>query len=206
MNLTKKITLALGLAVAGASFAQTSATTTAGVLGQQFTELSFGSSDIRHISPNFYDLSLSGNVPVSPHLDLGGSYAYGWIGGAYRGHANQVNGTATFYTNYSTVKPFVSLGLGYQWASFQGGSDDFGLWGGAVGVEIPAGAFTFTPRIAYVDDFKGSSQSSQQTSYDVEGNYWVSRTTAVFASVGFTDVNKTSTDSWDYRVGLRLKF
>ncbi|HVS51093.1 MAG TPA: hypothetical protein VHD62_01965 [Opitutaceae bacterium] len=207
MNLTQKITLALGLALAGASYAQTSSTVTpVGVLGQQFTELSFGTSDIRHVSPNFYDLSLAGNVPVAPNVDLGASYGYGWIGGAYRGHANQIEGTGTFHTNYNGVKPFVSLGLGYQWASFKGGYDDLGLWGASVGVEIPAGALALTPRIVYADDFRGSSRSSQQTSYEVEGNYWVSRTTAVFGSVGFTDTNNSGNDSWDYRVGLRLKF
>ena len=117
-----------------------------------------------------------------------------------------VNGSATAYTTFNGVKPFVTGGVGYQWSRASGFSNDQALWGGAVGVEIPVASFTLTPRIAYVDDFESPRMSSQQTSYEVEANYWISPRTSVFASVGYTDVNRTNIDSWDYSIGARFKF
>ena len=206
MNLSKKTILALGVLVAGVSFAQTTqtGTTPVGLLGQSFSEIHVGASDIKNFSKDQYGLGVAANVPVTPYLDLGAGYDYGWIRGI--GHANTVNGTATAYTTFNGVKPFVSAGLGYQWTRAYGNSDDQGIWGGAVGVEIPVASFTLTPRIAYVDDFEAPRKSSQQTTYEVEGNLWVTKTAAVFASVGYTDVNRTSDDSWNYTVGARFKF
>lgn len=208
MNLTKKTILALGLlAVAGASYAQTAATTSqvpVGLLGQSYSEAHFGVSDIKHYSKNQYGLGVAANVPVAPNVDLSAGYDYGWVKGA--GHFNGVTGGATAYTTFNGVKPFVGAAVGYQWTSYAGGKDDQGLWGLAAGVEIPVSVVTITPRIVYSDDFHGSSRSSQQTSYEVEGNYWVTKTAAVFASVGYSDVRKSSNDSWDYTVGARFKF
>ena len=209
MNLTKKTILALGLVAAGVSYAQTSqsastSTTPVGLLGQSYSEASIGVSDIKHFSKDQTTLGVAANVPVSPFLDLGAGYDYGWIHGL--GHFNTVNGTATAYTTFKGVKPFVGGGVGYQWNHVTGGNDDEAIWGLTAGVEIPVSVITLTPRVSYADDFHGSNRSSQQTSYEVEGNYWVTKSAAVFASVGYTDVNRSSNDSWDYTVGARFKF
>jgi hypothetical protein len=211
MNLTKKITLALGLlAAAGASFAQTAANTaTTGLLGQRYGEVSFGVQDIKHLSTNVYSLGAAVNAPVVPAvLDVGAAYDYSWIrGGGVRGHSNTFGGYATAYTALAGVKPFLSGAVGWQWSSARGfGDDDQGLWALAAGVEIPAGPVTLTPRISYADDFESSVNSSQEWTYAVEANYWVNTSTAVFGSVGYTDVLRSSLESWNYRVGLRVKF
>ncbi len=209
MKLTKKILLAFGLAAAaGASYAQTAPTGAApvGVLGQSFSELSFGVQDIDNLSPNFYSLGVGANVPVAPHVDLGASYNYGWIRGNVHGHQNTIGATATAYTALSGVKPFVMAGLGYQWSSYRGFRDNGSLWALGAGVEIPVGAITLTPRIVYNDDFEASAASSQAATYEVEANYWVSRSTAVFGTVGRTDYLHSSTNSWNYQAGVRLKF
>lgn len=207
MNLTKKTILALGLlAVAGATYAQTATTESvpSGLLGQSYSEARFGVSDIKHFSKDQYSLGIGANVPVTPYLDLGAGYDYGWIRGL--GHFNSVAGTATAYTTWNGVKPFVGAGVGYQWVRASGFRDNQSLWGLSTGVEIPAGALVVTPRIVYADDFRGTNRSSQQTSYEVEANYWVSRTLAVFGSVGYSDVKHTNVDSWDYTIGARFKF
>lgn len=205
---TKKSILLLALAASVvASRAQTATgANPVGTLGHSYTELSFGAQDIRHVSPNFYDLNLSGNVPVAPNFDVGGGYSYGWIRGNAHGHSNTLNAYTTAYLTTQGARPFVSAGLGYQWTHFAGTKNDEGFWGAAIGVEIPAGLFSLTPRIAYVDDFHRSGNSSQQTTYEVEGNYWMSRQTAVFASLGKTDVHGNAFDSWNYRAGVRVKF
>lgn len=207
MNLTKKTILALGLlAVAGAGYAQTATTAQnpVGLLGQSYSEVSFGVTDIKHFSKDQYSLGVGANVPVTPYLDLGASYDYSWLRGL--GHVNTIAGGATAYTTFNGVKPFATAALGYEWQSFPGYRDDQADWGFAAGVEIPVSVITVTPRIAYADDFRGSNRSSQQWSYAVEGNYWVTKTAAVFASVGYVDVNHTNNDGWAYTVGARFKF
>lgn len=209
MTLTKKITLALGLfAAAAASFAQTTTTGAApvGVLGQRYTEVHFEMQEIDFVSPNLYSVGASVNLPVSSGLDLGASYSYGRIRGDVRGHSNTLAAAATAYTEWSGLKPFVGAALGYQWTRFAGFSDDGALWGVAVGAEIPVGAFAITPRLIYADDFESGANSSEQLTSEVEGNYWFSPNSAVFATLGYTDVIDTRVDSWNYRVGLRVKF
>jgi hypothetical protein len=209
MNTTKRTALALLAIVSALSTqAQTLSTnSTSGVLGHRYSEVSFGLQDPKHFSQDLYDLSLSGNVPVAPNLDLGAGYSYGWIGGSgIKGHVNTIGTTATAYTALNGVKPFIALGLGYQWVSTAGLRDDNGIWGGSIGVEIPAGAFSVTPSISYADDFRSSGNSTQQTTYGVEGNYWLSSAAALFASVGYTDLHSSSVDSWNYRIGYRWKF
>lgn len=209
-NLTKKITLALGvIAATAASYAQqpaASTTTPIGILGRQYTELSFGVQDIKHLSPDAYSLGVAGNVPVAANIDLGAAYTYGWIRGGLNAHGNTLSTSATLHTTYSGMKPFAALALGYQWAHGAGFKDDYGVWGGAIGVEIPVGACTVTPSVAYADDFLGSRKSSQEIIGNVEANHWFSQTTAGFVGVGYGDTQRSGADSWNYSVGLRLKF
>lgn len=207
MNLTKKTILALGLlAVAGASYAQTAAAnqTTVGLLGQSYSEAQFSVTDIKHYSKNQYGLGVAANVPVTPYLDLTGGYDYGWLRG--EGHFNAISAGANAYTTFNGVKPFVGAAVGYEWETSQGSRRNLGIWGLAAGVEIPVSVVTITPRIVYADDFKNAARSTQQASYEVEGNYWVTKTTAVYATVGYTDIRKSSNDAWTYTVGARFKF
>jgi hypothetical protein len=211
MNLTKKITLALGLLAAGVSYAQTPADGRygTGLLGQRYTELSVGLQDIKHVREHGYSVGAEANNPVIPGvLDAGASYSYSWIRGPFKGHANTIGAYATAYAPLHGVKPFVGTGLGYQWTSARFvGSDEHVLWGLTTGVEIPAGErVTVTPRISYADDFEGSRQSTQDWTFSVEGNYWFNRTSAVFASIGKSDIRRSSFDAWNYQVGLRARF
>lgn len=209
MNLNQKITLAVGvIAATVASYAQQPAATSAttGVLGQQYTEVGFGMQDIKHISPNLYSLSLAGNVPVNGYLDVRGDYSYSWIRGNVRGHSNTLSTSATAYTTLGGVKPFAAAALGYEWDHAVGVKDNFAVWGAQIGVEIPVGVFTVTPTFAFADDFRTSRKSSQAVVSNVEANYWFSKTVAGFAGIGYTDIQRSSADSWDYSAGLRVKF
>jgi hypothetical protein len=208
MKLTKKITLALGvLAVGSASYAQAPAVTSNGLIGTQYTEFSFEVHDVKHVSNNAYSLGVAANTPLIPgKLDGGATYSYSWMRGPFKGHANTIGGYSNAYTVLNGVKPFAGVGLGYQWTSGRFVSDDQALWGATAGVEIPAGVVTITPRINYADDFEGSRKSSQEWTFQVEANYWVNKMTAVFGSIGKTDVRHSSFDSWNYQVGLRARF
>lgn len=206
MNLTKKTILALSaLVLAGVSYGQTTATAEpVGVLGQSYSEAHFGASDIQRYGKDQYGLGVALNQPITPYLDATAGYDYAWIRGA--GHVNGVSAGATAYKLFNGVKPFVSAGIGYDWQRWGNGKDDLFVWNAAVGVEIPASVVTITPRVVFSDDFRRPARSSQQTSYEVEANYWVSKKLAVFANVGYTDVNNSPFDAVTYNVGARFKF
>jgi hypothetical protein len=209
MNLTKKTILALGVFAAGVSYGQTAADgRPQGLLGARYTEINFGLQDIRHYADHAYGVGAEANNPVIPGvLDAGAAYSYSWVRGAIKGHANTIGAFAKAYAPLNGVKPFVGAGLGYQWTSVRfAGSDEQALWGLSTGVEIPAGAVTVTPRISYADDFEGTRNSSQEWTFAVEANYWFSKTSAVFGSVGKTDVRRSPIDAWSYVVGLRARF
>src|SRR5688500_1934456 len=196
MNLTKNITLALGLLAAAACHAQSTPVPTGnfGLLGTRYTELSVGLQDIKHVSDHGYSVGASANSPLIPGvLDGGASYSYSWIRGPFKGHANTVGGYTTAYIPFNGVKPFAGAGLGYQWSSFSfGANDDEAIWGLTAGVEIPAGpGLTFTPRVNYSDDFEGRRNSTEVWTFQVEGNYWFNANNAAFASVGKSEVRRS---------------
>jgi hypothetical protein len=207
MKLTKKIILALGVLATGAGYAQTATTTrtASGLLGHRYTELSLGAENIDHLSSHGYSVGASANNPVIPGvLDAGASYGYSWIRGPFKGHANTVGAYATAYTPLAGVRPFATAALGYQWTSARfGAGDDEAIWGAAIGVEIPAGVVTVTPRISYADDFDSDGRAWTTS---VEVNYWYSRTSAVYTSLGRTDVRRSPFDSWNWEIGLRARF
>lgn len=209
MKLNQTFTLALGLLAAAVSYAQTPADGRfgEGLLGTRFTELSLGLQDIRHSADHGYSVGALANNPiVAGVLDAGASYSYSWMRGPFKGHANTIGAYANAYTRHNGVKPFLGAGLGHQWTTTRFASDKQALWGLTTGVEIPAGAVTVTPRISYADDFEGSRNSSQAWTFAVEANYWFNKTSAVFGSLGKSDVRRSPFDSWNYEVGLRARF
>jgi hypothetical protein len=208
MKLTKKITLALGLLTAGTSFAQTTAPVSNGLLGQRYAEFNFSFVEIDSVSDYSYSPGLSANIPLIPSLlDVGASYNYTKVRGPLKGHANSLSTYAVAYVPLEGVKPFVGASLGHEWTSLGGGfSDNAGVWGVSAGVEIPIGSFTLTPRIGYSDDFENGFGEDDVWTYAVEGNYWFSPKSAVFASIAKIDLHRNPIDVWNYEVGFRLKF
>src|SRR5688572_29615799 len=102
MNLTRNITLALGLVVGSVSFAQT---TTAGndnaalgLLGHRYTELILGLQDYSDVSDAVFIAGASANNPLIPGmLDAGASFTYNYVPGpteATDGNANTISGYA----------------------------------------------------------------------------------------------------------------
>jgi hypothetical protein len=210
MNLTKKITLALGLLAAGAaSHAQTTAASSTGngFLGQRFAEVNLGLQNLRNIHDHSYSTGASVNLPAVPSLlDVGATYDYSWVRGPFRGHANTVGVYAVAYTPLQGAKPFFGAAVGYQWTSLRFlGSDGEGLWGLTAGVEVPVGVWTFTPRVSFSDDID-TNTGAQDVTGALEVSRWINTTTAVFGSLSHTDVRRSSLDSWNYTVGLRLRF
>jgi hypothetical protein len=210
MNLTRNLTLALGLVVGSVSFAQTTTASNGnaahGLLGNRYTELILGLQDLSDVSEAGFIGGVSANNPVVPGmLDAGASFTYNYVPGpteASEGHANTISGYAVAYFPFKRIKPFAGGQLGYQWVSF-GNGDEQGLWGFIVGVETAIRAVTITPKVTYSDGFENSTEV---WTYQVEASYWYNETGAVFGSVGRTDARRNWSDSWNYQVGMRARF
>jgi len=205
MNLKNNLILGCWLLAAGSASPAQPQSIPTGVIGQPYAELSFGVQEIKFLSTeNVYRPGVAANAPMIPgKLDAGGTYTYSWIGGSRHDHASTIGGYATAYTAMGKLKPFISAGLGWQWTS---GTSDQGLWGAALGIEIPVGIVAITPRINYADDFERGRASSQAWTYQGEVNCWFSPKSSVFVSIGKTDLRHIPIDVWNYQVGLRGKF
>jgi len=208
MNLTKKMTLALGLLAGSTSFAQTENTTSNGLLGQQFAEFNFTFIETDSISKLSYEPGVSFNLPlIANQVDVGGGYSYSRIRGPIKGHANSLNTYAVGYFKAEGVKPFVAASLSHSWTSLSfGPSGNLSNWAVSAGVEIPVGAFTFTPSLAYSDDFKNGFGEGDAWTFRGEGNYWLNRRNAVFAAIAKTNLHRNPIDVWTYEVGVRVRF
>ena len=73
----------------------------------------------------------------------------------------------------------------------------------SAGVEVPAGAFAFTPHVAYTDTFE--SKSNWTYHYGVEAHHWFNESVGGYADVTYNDI-RHARNSVSYLAGLRLKF
>lgn len=210
MNLIRKSTVALAaLVAAGAIHAQSETVAKPiGSLGVRYVDISLGLEDYRGLSDNAYDASVAVNLPVLSSLDVGFSYGHVWLNSTADLDGDVLAASATYFTKIDTVKPFFSLALGYQWQRASGFGvtvkDDSGLWGAAIGFEVPVQAVTLTPRIAYVDGF--DSDVGHEVSYGVEASCWLTAKVAGFVDVSYSDPQGSGGESWNYSLGVRLKF
>jgi hypothetical protein len=215
MNLTKITPFLLATAAAACVLhADVPATSdsSAGTLGQRYGELSFTAQNITHVSNDATSLDFGVNCPIAKHIDLGGSYTYGWFHNNYHQRSSILDTGATVYATYAGIKPFASLNLGYEWdrfteTGFYPYHANYGVWGLGVGVEIPVKpTVAITPFISYQDDFQDSAHSAQAYDFGVEVNYWFRKAWAVFADGGYQAVLHSRYNSWVWSIGLRQKF
>ncbi len=207
MNLTKKITLALGLLAAGTSFAQDK-TSTGGLLGQRFAEFNFSFVEIDSVSKLSYEPGVRVNLPlIANSVDVGATYDYARIRGPIKGHANSLSTYAVGYVALEGVKPFLAASLSHTWSSLAFGlSDNSSGWGLIAGFEIPVGPVTLTPSIGYSDDFDNGFGDGDVWTYRVEGNYWITPRSSLYAAIAKIDAHRNPINAWTYDVGVRFRF
>jgi len=230
MTTIKTLISTVALIAASTVFAQTSNTCSwlpkgdeygQGVIGKRYAEAGFNLQHTKHASDNAFDTGISANLPVVEGLDLNAGYSYSWYNPSpikYTTHA--IGSSVTLYkTVEDGVKPFISAGLGYSWLNedldagyyfFSNGknsrSRNFATWGFAIGAEFPYKWFAVIPTIGYSDDFQKSSYSSQQWTYRVEVNSWLTSKIGVFASAAYIDTFHSSVTTMDYGIGVRVRF
>lgn len=215
MNQIKKTMIALSVLVAaGTVLAQSTESSPAGNLGVRYAEATFGAQDLPGISDNAYSLGAAVNLPVHTNIDVGLGYSHDWL--KFDGNSQQsafdlrsdtLLASVTLHVPVQRVNVFTSIALGYRWdrvSGFMAGSGDEGVWGAAAGVEVPLPGVTLTPVIAYTDSLEGFGAGT--FAYGIEASRWFTTKLGGFASASYLDPKAFSEGSWNYAIGVRLKF
>ena len=228
--------LALACAtLATVSFAQTTPTTTTttypapatsvadnpGVLGHNYADFHYSWVDFNenNASPRGFIAGLNGNTPVSRGMDFSLGYDYfrennhrnPFNNSPYDVRSHQATAALTLFSPNAGIKPFFTGAVGYKWThgdlqSFRT-YDNQWVWSAGAGAEIPLGAFTVTPRIAYSDDFRGSVYSAATWHYGAEANHWFSETLGGYLDVAYHDPRgRYAAEYWTYTAGVRMRF
>jgi hypothetical protein len=146
--------------------APSSATTNpAALLGKNYVEAGFFTEDFRNSgSKNAFGTGVDLNLPTFDNFDIGVNYAFERAAsGAPQFTDNTLGTSFTGFFTVNGVKPFADLDLGYAWqkSKLDGISDsnDRGIYGAGVGIEVPVAKSTvFTARAAYDNSFRRDSQ------------------------------------------------
>jgi len=197
--MTKSIKLLAVIAAVASSvtaFAQQAPAPSAGLLGQRYAQASFGYFDIKNSPVDAFAAGLGVNLPISASLDVGLSYAHGWIESFSNIDSDVVIGDATFIHVSDTFKTFTTLSLGYDWNDFQ----ERTIWGARAGAE-----FRLTPRAAlalsagYDDDFKSGNNGLWDGT--ARANYWATDKVALIGSVTWIEGGDVG-----FSIGAALRF
>ena len=197
------------LAVSGAIHAQTAgANSAAGRLGQRYIGTSYGVADLNDIREEFHDFSFGVNLPVSKFADFDAGYGYQWLNNnPVDIDAHEIDAGITLYSNKHTPKPFVSATVGYSWqkASYAGvtARDDEAFYGLSVGIEAPVGPVVLTPSIGLSDSLENGGDPA--FGYGVDVHRWITSKLGLRAAISYVD-HGDDLESWNYRLGLRVRF
>ncbi len=204
MNSLNKIlsVFAIFAAVASAQAQQTPAVgpqESAGLLGKRSANLGFAYTDVKHSSTDAYLATTSVNLPVNANLDVTATYDYNWVESNGSSHASTFSVSATSYMTAGTVKPFATVGLGYNWPKNFAQSERL-VYNTAVGIEIDAckaAALVFA--VENKGDFKNSDNSIW--SAKVGTNIWINKDVAALLSVSLLERGHLQ-----YSLGVAYRF
>ena len=212
--MTKKIISILAALVASVTvFAQEAAPVeqTGGLIGKNVASVAFTNGLLNEVDIDTYATTFQVNESITSNLDLGFNYSYTWFEGNNNVDFNNVGSYAVVYTTYNQFKPFVKLGLNYNWEDYTGGAQLIGQalgidvdgyssyfklnylsWNAFAGVEYSLNSkLGFTFSAGYVDDF-GSDHGGWETidlnwRGSLGANYWVTEKIVTGLEVGYRE-------------------
>ena len=183
-----------------------------GLLGR--TDLSFkaGVMEIRHevVQPRGVVTGFESNLPITDGFDYHLNFTYDRAAKTQLTVQDmQLDNAVTYFYRTKVATPFLSAGLGYDWARTTTTGvrtrDNHLLYEGATGVEV-AVAKSAAVRVGLDFDESFRKPHGRRIGYDVTTNYWFGDT--VGASVGATVLSGRNNvhDEVLYLAGLHLSF
>ncbi|HTX64488.1 MAG TPA: hypothetical protein VMD31_01840 [Opitutaceae bacterium] len=205
---------ALGLAAtapaqstgAGAPAPAAAPGTGTGLLGQTYSGLSYGYTDLAGTSLNQQSLRFEYNQPLNTGFDLKLGYTgahTSLFAGTNRDSQQSFDANAiAFIPETNWGRPYLSVGAGWLWTKDAGVRDNSFLYRFETGVEYQVTSeLAVTPWVAYVDAPSLTGPVRNRWNYGVKANYWLTHSWGLEAGLGRD--NKTD---MTYSAGVNFRF
>lgn len=174
-----------------------------GLLGQQYSTLSYGYVNFDDTSVHADNYTFEVNKPLAFGLD--GVFAYDYtrseaVAGSRLKQHGLTAALRAFSASYSWGKPYVEAGVGHLWNRFGGTRDNAFLWEVAAGAELRVSSrAVVTPYVQYADVPELADEGT--FNFGVKGSYWLDSRWAVTAGFEVDDEqNSVAT------IGTNLRF
>lgn len=171
-----------------------------GLIGQTYTFLDLSYVDQKDGPGHTFGPTLGSNLAVTDYADVTANFSYSrqsqWPDD---GSLYQIGVDTTIYHRIKRVKPFLLIGIGYQWSSAPTGSD-VSTWNAGGGLEVMlADRTALNVKAIAVGSLQSKFESEWQ--YTAGINRWLNASTALTVSV-----NYTRNLAIGYTLGLRRAF
>jgi len=177
-----------------------------GLLGQTYTSLGYGYTDLTGTTVNQQNLRFEYNQPLNTGFDLKLGYTgarTSEFAGTQRNSQQSFDANAiAFVPETNWGRPYFQVGAGWLWAKDGGARDNSFLYHLETGVEYQVTtAFSVTPWVAYVDTPSLHLPADNHWNYGLKTNYWLTRSWGV--GVDLARDNKRNTT---YGAGVNFRF
>ena len=177
-----------------------------GLLGQTYSGLSYGYTDLAGTSLNQQSLRFEYNQPLNTGFDLKLGYTgahTSLFAGTNRDSQQSFDANAiAFIPETNWGRPYVSVGAGWLWTKDAGVRDNSFLYRFETGVEYQVTSeLAVTPWVAYVDAPSLTGPVRNRWNYGVKANYWLTHSWGLEAGLGRD--NKTD---MTYSAGVNFRF
>jgi len=177
-----------------------------GLLGQTYTSLGYGYTDLTGTTVNQQNLRFEYNQPLNTGFDLKLGYTgarTSEFAGTLRNSQQSVDANAiAFIPETNWGRPYLQVGAGWIWAKDAGVHDNSFLYHLETGVEYQVtAAFSVTPWVAYIDAPSLTIPVNNRWNYGIKTNYWLTHSWGVGVSLG-----RDSQRDMTYGAGVNFRF
>jgi opacity protein-like surface antigen len=175
-----------------------------GLLGQTYTSLGYGYTDLTGTTVHQQGLRFEYNQPLNTGFDLKLGYSGARTSeflGTQRNSQQSVDAAAVAFipeTNWG--RPYLEVGAGWIWTKNAGVRDNSFLYHLETGVEYQVTTdLSLTPWVAYID--APSIPVNNRWNYGIKTNYWLTQSWGVGVSLG-----RDNKRDMTYGAGVNFRF
>lgn len=177
-----------------------------GLLGQTYTSLGYGYTDLTGTTVNQQNLRFEYNQPLNTGFDLKLGYTgarTSEFAGAQRNSQQSFDASAiAFVPETNWGRPYFLAGAGWLWAKDAGMRGNSFLYHLETGVEYQVTtAFSVTPWVAYVDAPSLTIPVNNRWNYGIKTNYWLTHSWGVGV-----DLARDNKRDMTYGAGVNFRF